>query len=229
MRLDKFIAHSAGLSRKQVKIALHHDQVCVDEQTVRNGGIIVNSVNTITLDGQVLALSGPRYFMLHKPKGVVCANQDASYPTVLDLLKETNSDTLQIAGRLDVDTTGLVLITDDGQWNHRATSPKVGKNKTYQVTTREAITQALIEALEAGVHLKGETKPCRPAQVKILDQRCAQLTINEGKYHQVKRMFAAAGNHVVALHRNSIGDIALDPTLTEGQYRPLNDIEINSI
>ncbi|MBU2885057.1 pseudouridine synthase [Gilvimarinus agarilyticus] len=229
MRLDKFIAHSSGLSRKEVKRALHQGIICIDNQPVKNGGTLVNEQQHITLDGQHLQLSGPRYFILHKPQGVVCANQDSSYPTALDLLSDEKQDGLQIAGRLDVDTTGLVLITDDGQWNHRATSPKVGKNKTYRVTTSEPISDAQLAELAAGVQLKGESKVCRAADITRLESSLALLTISEGKYHQVKRMFAAVGNHVVALHRQSIGDITLDTDLAEGQYRALTEREINSI
>lgn len=229
MRLDKFIAHASGLSRKQVKIALKRDEVCVDGKGVSNGGIIVSNNQQITLQGERLSLSGPRYFMLHKPQEVVCANSDANHPTVLDLLDEKNLTGLQIAGRLDQDTTGLVLITDDGQWNHRATSPATGKQKVYQVSTSEPITDAQVSALRAGIMLKGESKACKPAQLERLDTKLALLSISEGKYHQVKRMFAAAGNHVVALHRCAIGDITLDKQLAEGEYRALTQTEIDSI
>lgn len=229
MRLDKLIAHSTGLSRKEVKRALHRGEVCLNDQVVRDGGIPVRPEDLVTLNGTALHLPGPRYFMLHKPQGVVCANQDSDHPTVLDLLGEEKREGLQIAGRLDLDTTGLVLITDDGQWNHRATSPNNGKRKTYRVTTAAAITPAQIEALSAGIQLQGESKPCRPADLRLLDERQGLLSICEGKYHQVKRMFAAVGNRVEALHRLSIGDITLDADLAEGQYRPLTQSEINCI
>lgn len=188
MRLDKRIAHSTGLSRKAVKRALHRGEVCLNGQPVRDGGLIVSREDNISWNGQPLQLSGPRYFMLHKPRGFVCANQDSDHPTVLDLLDGERREGLQIAGRLDLDTTGLVLITDDGQWNHRATSPNRGKLKTYRVTVAETITADQVQALSAGIRLKGENRPCRPAELRLMDKKQALLSISEGKYHQVKRM-----------------------------------------
>src|SRR5690606_11265792 len=140
----------------------------------------------------------------------VCANSDSEHATVLDLLELPNKSTLQIDGRLDLDTTGLVLLTDDGQWNHRITSPKSKCTKTYLCHTAEPIPAATIAAFAAGVQLHGESKPTRPAQLELLGDSVARLKVCEGKYHQVKRMFAAVGNRIVRLHRESIGNIVLD-------------------
>ena len=168
----------------------------------------------------------PRYLMFNKPTGVVCANKDNDHATIFDTLFVSNVESLHVAGRLDIDTTGLVLITDDGQWLHKITSPKHEHNKVYLVDLDEAITDKQISILENGVQLKDEKNRCQPAQIEKLSDTQIRLTIHEGKYHQVKRMMAAVGNHLVKLHREKIANIALDTELAEGQWRELNENEI---
>ena len=189
--------------------------------------------DSVTLDGQYIEPPGPRYFMLHKPAGYVSATVDAAHPTALELLRgEPRCLDLQIAGRLDRDTTGLLLLTDDGDWNHRLTSPARQCEKVYRVQLRDPLSAQAIAQLEAGILLRGEQRPTRPARVAITDQtdrRQVLLTILEGKYHQVKRMFAATGNLVLGLHRERIGGITLDPNLGPGEYRPLTAAEVQSI
>jgi 16S rRNA pseudouridine516 synthase len=189
--------------------------------------------DSVTLDGQIIEPPRPRYFMLHKPAGYVSATVDTAHPTALELLRgEPRSLNLQIAGRLDRDSTGLLLLTDDGEWNHRLTSPARECEKVYRVQLRDPLSPQAIAQLEAGILLRGEQRPTRPARVAITDQtdrRQVRLTILEGKYHQVKRMFAATGNLVLGLHRESIGGIMLDPDLGPGEYRPLTATEVQSI
>lgn len=182
----------------------------------------------VTLDGQILQLPNPVYIMLNKPLGVVCTNSDATHPSVLDLLEGQPIESLQIAGRLDVDTTGLVLITDDGQWNHKITSPKRSTGKRYRVSTAEPINTSVIETFAKGILLRGETRETKPATLEILNTHLALLTITEGKYHQVKRMFAATGNKVTELHREAVGNIELDTILAPGKYRALTAHEISN-
>lgn len=171
--------------------------------------------------------------MLNKPTGCVSATTDAAHPTALDLLQgEPRHHELQIAGRLDMDTTGLLLLTDDGDWNHRLTSPVHQCQKVYRVQLREPITTDAVARLQAGIVLRGEKRPTRPAVVRITDcehQREVLLTILEGKYHQVRRMFAALGNLVVSLHREQVSGITLDPALLPGEYRRLTPEEVSSI
>jgi 16S rRNA pseudouridine516 synthase len=138
-------------------------------------------------------------------------------------------DTLHIAGRLDADTTGLVLITSDGQWSHKITSPKKDCGKRYLVELAEPVEQGLITEFAAGIALRNEDGLTKPAILEIVEPCLVRLTISEGKYHQVKRMFAAVGNRVVNLHRESIGEIELDAELALGEWRFLTDEEINSI
>jgi len=189
--------------------------------------------DSVTLDGQSIEPPGPRYFMLHKPAGYVSATVDTAHPTALELLRgEPRCLDLQIAGRLDRDTTGLLLLTDDGDWNHRLTSPARQCEKVYRVQLRDPLSPQAIARLEDGILLRGEQRPTRPARVAITDhteRRQVLLTILEGKYHQVKRMFAATGNLVLGLHRESIGGITLDPNLGPGEYRHLTAAEVQSI
>lgn len=229
MRLDRYISNASDYSRSQVKQLLRHGRVDVNGETVGNPSITVTSDDQICVDNMPIATPGPRYLMLNKPEGVVSASKDSDHPTVLDLLDEPRPEQLQIAGRLDIDTTGLLLITDDGQWNHRVTSPRSQCFKTYRVQVDQPLDEALIKKFADGLWLDGEKRRCLPAQLTITDAHHALLVISEGKYHQVKRMFAAVGNQVTALHRKQVGAIVLDPTLAPGQYRPLTQTEIDSV
>jgi 16S rRNA pseudouridine516 synthase len=166
--------------------------------------------------------------MLHKPIGYVSATVDSDHPTVLDLLDEPNKQALHIAGRLDIDTTGLVLITDDGQWSHRVMSPRHECQKTYHVILAAALVPDAEERLQAGILLNSEKQLTKPAMLERLNSNEVRLTISEGKYHQVKRTFAALDNRVTDLHRERIGAITLDQSLAPGAYRALTEAEINS-
>ncbi|GGE51960.1 pseudouridine synthase [Streptosporangium jomthongense] len=228
MRLDQFIATSSPLSRKEARRAIHAGGVEVNGEVWKETGKHVPAGAQVMLEGAQLTLPGERYLMLHKPEGVVSATRDSEYPTALDLLPAELTRNLHIAGRLDADTTGLLLLTTDGQWSHRITSPRVECPKTYRVSLSTPVSDSAIKTLEKGVLLNNDPKPTKPAQVRVLGQRLIELTISEGRYHQVKRMLAAVGNHVEALHRQSIGDIILDPALGPGAYRELTEQEIAS-
>lgn len=227
MRIDKFISTMTDYSRSDVKRLAKEKAIRVGDLLVTNTGLIIDpSANTVFLFDRPIAALTPRFFMLNKPQGVICATTDSHHKTVLDLLDEPNKAQLQIVGRLDKDTTGLVLITDDGQWNHRVTSPNRQCVKHYIVTLSNPLEQNLIEQFKKGFLLNNETKKTRPATLKIIDTHHAEIFIQEGKYHQVKRMFAACGNHVLALHRQAIGNIQLGTSLVVGDYRPLITTEI---
>ena len=229
MRLDKFLATCTELSRADAKKALHGNRVKIDGVVVKDGGVKVNASMAVSYDDQPLTLSGPRYIMLHKPADTLCSTIDEHYVSVLSLLDIERRGELHIAGRLDADTTGLVLVTDDGQWSHAITSPKKRCAKVYRVTLAEPLSAEAKTALETGVMLNGEDKPTLPAEVEMLAPTQMLLTICEGKYHQVKRMVAAVGNKVVALHRQQIGSVILDPTLAEGEWRFLTQAEISAL
>jgi len=229
MRLDKFIAGLTDFSRREVHIMVKRSRICVNGVIEKSAARILKTTDEVTVDDERVEAIAPRYLMLYKPAGVVCANTDSEHPTVIDLLSLPNKQDLQIAGRLDVDTTGLVLLTDDGQWNHRATSPTRKCSKTYLINTASPIASGTVELFKQGVQLHGEDKLTRPAELVIIDDHTARLSISEGRYHQVKRMFAAMGNRVVNLHRETIGSISLDPSLSPGEFRPLTAEEIGSI
>ena len=229
MRLDKFIAEQTGLTRSQAAKALKSGVVSVNEEIEKSGARKVSAEDIIRYEGELLEwLEGGQYFMLYKPQGYVCSHDDGEYPTVFQFFDYPLMNKLHTAGRLDVDTTGLVLLTDDGQWSHRITSPKHHCEKTYLVTLADPVEAFYAQQLAEGILLPGEKEPCLPAKMEILDDYNVNLTISEGRYHQVKRMFAALGNKVEALHRWRIGDIVLDESLEEGEYRTLSDEEIGS-
>lgn len=232
MRLDQFIASSSPLSRKEARRAIHASKVEVNGEVWKDTGKHLPAGAQVLLEGEQLTLQGERYIMLNKPAGVVSATQDSEHPTALDLLPAELTEVarnLHIAGRLDADTTGLLLLTTDGKWSHRVTSPRVDCPKTYRVNLSTPILDSTIKALETGVMLHQDPKPTKPAQVKVLEPKLVELIISEGRYHQVKRMLAAAGNHVEALHRQRIGDIILDSALEPGDYRELTENEIASV
>ncbi|CDG20936.1 Ribosomal small subunit pseudouridine synthase A [Xenorhabdus poinarii G6] len=230
MRLDKFLSQQLGISRNDVGRELRAGRVTVDEEIIRAGAYKLKSDQQVAYDGTILKqLNGPRYFMLNKPQGYVCSTDDPSNPTILYFIDEPVAHQLHSAGRLDIDTTGLVLLTDDGQWSHRITSPKHHCEKTYLVTLEHPIAEDTEQKFLTGVQLNGEKTLTKPALLEIIEPQRVRLTISEGRYHQVKRMFAAVGNHVVALHRERIGKIYLDPALASGEYRALTECEINSI
>ncbi|MES2826168.1 MAG: 16S rRNA pseudouridine(516) synthase RsuA [Pseudomonadota bacterium] len=228
MRIDKFIGNNSSLSRTLIHVAIKRGQVTRNGEVINKTNATMNITDTITLSGEIITAIQTRYIMLHKPTGYVCSNTDSEHPTVLDLIDIPRKESLQIAGRLDLDTTGLVLLTEDGQWNHLLTSPKKACYKSYLVTTSNPIDATTAATFTEGVLLHGETKLTLPAQLALISSHEARLEIQEGKYHQVKRMFAAVGNNVVALHRERIGNILLDPQLAPGKYRYLTDIEISS-
>lgn len=229
MRLDKYISNATDLSRTDVKKLIKSGLVSIDDETAKSGSQKVTDDQEIAIEGSTIQLMTTRYFMMNKPAGVVSATKDHTNPTALDLIYEHRNDQLQIAGRLDIDTTGLLLITDDGQWNHIVTSPRTDCKKIYAVELENAVSEDYHKKLEAGIALEGEKRRCLPATMQVIDDHHIQLSISEGKYHQVKRMITTLGNEVVSLHRLQIGGIALDPELEPGDYRPLTEEEIASI
>lgn len=227
MRLDRFLSKRPEFSRQDVRRLLLEARVQVDGQVQQDGLHEISAFSRIELDGQLLQAGEPaRYLMLHKPAGVVSATRDPQHRTVLDLLPEKQRAGLHIAGRLDGNTTGLLLLTNDGQWSRRLTLPTSKLPKVYRVATAEPITAEYVATFARGIYFAYEDLVTQPAQLEILASHRARLTLTEGRYHQVKRMFGHFRNRVTALHRESIGPIRLDPALQPGQHRPLTTEEI---
>lgn len=225
LRLDKLISARSNLSRVEAKQAICRRQVYVDglRQTDPSSKWLESS--TFTLAGQNLSSVEDLYLVLHKPLGFVSARADGTSPILLDLVPHNfRRPDLQIVGRLDKDTSGLIFLTTDGQWNHRVTSPKKACKKRYIATLDRPVEAHYIESMAEGILLNNEDKPTLPSTLTILDSHTAQLEIQEGRYHQVRRMFAALGNHVVSLHRVSIGQVSLCD-LKEGEVRMLTTEE----
>ncbi|EAQ65483.1 hypothetical 16S rRNA uridine-516 pseudouridylate synthase [Marinomonas sp. MED121] len=226
MRLDYYLAHAANLSRKEAKIAIAKGRVLVNGESKLKANSPVTDLCDVILDKSPLSFQQNRYYMMYKPAGVVCALQDDEHDVVLDLLPHEIQKELKIVGRLDKDTTGLLLLTTDGQWLHKITSPKHDCPKTYLVDLADEITKDAIEALEKGVLLKGEIDLTKPAKVVSHTEKQISLTISEGKYHQVKRMLAAVGNKVEALHRTQIGEVCLSQDMALGEFTELSPEQV---
>ena len=229
MRLDRYLSKVSPLSRSQAQKAIRAGRVTVNGKALKQASMAVAPTAEVRFDGEPLVKPAHRYFMLCKPKGYVCSSSDRHNSTVLELLHEPVLAGLHFAGRLDVDATGLVLITDDGVWSHQITSPRRNCPKCYLVTLAEPLSAQSADKLRAGVQLRGEQRPTKPAELTCLSDTVVRLTITEGRYHQVKRMLAAVGNRVIGLHRESIANLDLDSDLEPGEYRPLSGSEIVSL
>ncbi|EGW53971.1 16S rRNA pseudouridine(516) synthase RsuA [Candidatus Endoriftia persephonae] len=229
MRLDRYLSNVTTLTRSQAQKAICGGRVSVDGEPQKQPSLNVMEAAAVSLDGGLVARHEPRYFMLHKPEGYVCSTEPELHPGVLDLLDEATAMGLHFVGRLDIDTTGLLLITDDGAWSHRILAPARKCSKRYLVTLAESLSERDAERLRQGILLCSEARPTKPVQLQLVSSNSCRLTITEDRYHQVKRMFAALGNRVVVLHRERIGALQLDPDLSPGNYRALTEDEISGI
>jgi pseudouridine synthase len=227
MRLDRFLSNLPQFSRQQVRLLLIEKRIRVDGRVVSDPHHEVRDFSRIEYDAQLLQAGKPaRYFMLHKPPGCVSATQDPEHPTVLDLLDEPDKHDLHIAGRLDFNTSGLMLITNDGHWSRHLTQPQTKMPKVYYVETEQVIGAEYVTQFNEGIYFAYEDLTTQPAGLQLLGPCSARLSIVEGRYHQVKRMFGYFNNKVVRLHRESIGPLVLDSQLAPGQYRPLSPEEV---
>jgi len=229
IRLDRLLSQSTGLSRKQARGQIKARKVTCDGELVNNASQLMDESSVLRWRGESFALRGSIYLMMHKPAGLVCATQDLDEPTVMGLLPEEWMEKLHIVGRLDKDTTGLLLLTDDGDWSHRVASPKYRSAKVYRAFLAEDLVNDAEERFAEGILLRGESKPTLPAKLQRVQPREALLTLHEGRYHQVKRMFAALNNRVVKLHREQIGGLALDPEVEEEDWRELTVEEVEAV
>lgn len=229
MRLDKFLCDTAGLTRTEAKNAVKKGQIAVNGQVQNTADFKVKeNTDTVTFQGKPLSYAAFHYYMLHKPAGVITATEDKKESTVMDILREEKVKNLFPVGRLDKDTEGLLLITDDGELAHNLLSPKKHVDKEYLVKVRDSISEEDCRKLSEGVDI-GDEKPTAPAKVERVAEKEILLTIREGRFHQVKRMLQAVGNEVLYLKRLSMGSLRLPEDLEKGAYRPLSEEEIYKI
>lgn len=226
MRLDRFLVRLGTHPCKEVARLLADGRVMVDGTIEHSGLRRINRFTRIELDGEGLQDTPAVYLMLHKPAGYLSATTDPQHPTVMELIDHPSRDELHLAGRLDRASTGLLLLTNDGRWSRQVTEPIEEISKVYRVTTREVISPETAAIFSEGIYFAYEDLTTRPAVLEILAPQEALLTIHEGRYHQVKRMFHAVGNQVLSLHRESIGPLVLDETLPSGTFRHLSAEEV---
>lgn len=221
MRLDRFLASQAGMSRKDAASSIRHGSVLVDGKMAKQADMkIVPGAQTVLLNGAAVSYHKFIYIMMNKPAGVLSASRDREAKTVLDLLPDACiRPGLFPAGRLDKDTTGLLIITDNGGYAHKMLSPKKHVYKRYKALLRETVTEENLLRLRGGI--AWGTEQYAPARVRMENDHTAIIDIHEGRFHQVKRMFEACGNEVVSLARTRIGGLLLDPMLTPGEARML--------
>lgn len=227
MRLDKFLCETLSVSRKEAKDYIKKNELTVNGKRITDNGFILDEINDkVFLDSKELKYEKFVYYMLNKPAGVVSATNDNTSKTVIDLLKDENKKDLFSVGRLDKDTVGLLLITNDGEFSHYLISPKHHVYKTYNVKLLKSINKEAVKKLEEGVELVGDGIT-KPARVEVISDHEINLSICEGMFHQVKRMLIAVDNEVVFLKRISIGNLKLDDNLKEGDYRRLSVEELD--
>ena len=233
MRLDRLLAQEK-VSRKAMKQAILKKEILVDDCPASS---LAQNVDTglqkLVFQGRIIQGYEHNYLMLHKPNGVVTASKDKKLPTVMDLVpKNIQSDQLYAIGRLDRDTTGLLLMTDNGPLGFQLLHPQYHVDKTYQVKVNGPLSSDHIQKFKDGIVFLDGTL-CKPAKLEILSSSPsssqASITISEGKFHQVKKMFLSVGVKVISLKRVQFGDFTLDPELAEGQFRPLNLEELEMI
>ncbi len=224
-RLDKLLADGANLTRSRARAAIVSGRVRVEDEVCRDFSKRVEAGANIFLDNSPVNYKKFVYIMLNKPKDFVCSTSDRDNATVLELIDGFKSSAIFPVGRLDKDSTGLCLLTDDGELGHKITAPSTHLKKQYIVHLDTEPTDAMVQSFSKGIQLRGE-KLCKPAELTMLDGNICKVSITEGKYHQIKRMFAVVGARVLELHRFAIGSLVLDKNLKLGEFRELSKAEL---
>jgi len=235
-RLYRFISHTLfkrnpqnPVSKKQVRLLLAQQRVKVDGLPAESIRQPIDFFCRVELDGELLQNNRPLYLMLYKPVGVVTAVTDDEHKTVIDLIDHPEKEQLHHVGRLDLNTSGLLLLTNDGDWSTALTLPDKSVEKCYEVELARPVTDEYVQGFAEGIWFDYEGVMTRPARLEILGAHHARVWLTEGRYHQVKRMFGHFRNEVVKLHRSSLGSLQLDPTLKPGHWRPLTLQELESL
>jgi 16S rRNA pseudouridine516 synthase len=239
-RIDRYMSKKLNINRRDIKLMLAQGRIVINGDVIREIETIVEEFDHVLLDGELLQDKKAVYIMMNKPIGVVSATKDNLHKTVIDLLpkdflsnelspsKEIDHE-LHIVGRLDLNTSGLLLLTNDSRWSRKIMSPEAKVKKVYKVTLENNVTEETVTAFAKGMYFPFENITTLPAKLTILTHNVAEVVLMEGKYHQIKRMFGRFRNPVLALHRSSVGSLELDETLAAGESRALRSYEVNSI
>lgn len=228
-RLDRYLSKTLGINRRDVKPLLAQGRVQVDGRSVGGTDHLIDEFSHVSIDDRLLQAKLPVYVMFHKPVGILSATSDPQHTTVIDMLQRPDKDDLHIVGRLDRGSSGLLLLTNDGRWSRALMAPECDVPKVYLVTLQNPLTSDYVKAFAEGMYFGYEDITTRPARLEILEERLARVTLVEGRYHQIKRMFGRFRNPVLALHRTAIGNLPLDPALAPGQSRELTPVELKGI
>lgn len=225
-RLDRFISKNTGTNRKFVRVLLAQSKITVDGEIAKDTQRLITPFNEVTLDGVLLQKRTAVYLILNKPQGIISATKDPVHPTVLDLIDPGLHESLHIVGRLDRNSSGLMLLTNDGSWSSFITQPDNKVIKRYIVQVEKDICEACIKAFFEGIYFPYEDITTLPASINLLSPRKAIIELKEGKYHQIKRMFGRFRNPVLSIHRAAIGNLELPTQLEPGTYRHLTKTEL---
>lgn len=224
-RLDRFISKSIGVTLREVQRLVARGEVRVNGQRACAINQQLDQFSQVEVGTKTLPYQTPVYLMMNKPAGVVSACKDKKHITVLDLFEHPQKEQLHIVGRLDFNSTGLLLLTNDGQWSRAISLPSSMFTKTYQVTLQERVSEQCARAFASGMYFAYENQITQPAELRGVGKNTAEVVLHEGKYHQIKRMFGRFDNSVLALHRSAVGPVELDAGLAPGAIRELNASE----
>ncbi|BFM12785.1 16S rRNA pseudouridine(516) synthase [Simiduia litorea] len=229
VRLDRYLKKALSLARAEVQLLLARGEVFLDGECAKDIQQLVGEFTQVVVAGRLLQNRQPHYIQLHKPPGIVSATRDHKHKTVIDLITADCAAELHLVGRLDFNSTGLVLLTNDGRWSRRLTNPASGVEKHYRVTLDKPITPDIVAAFTKGMHFGFEDIITRPVRTSFTDPLCVDLYLHEGRYHQIKRMFGHFQITVLSLHRLAIGNVVLDSKLAEGEWRALTAAEVSGL
>ncbi|MGB1239367.1 MAG: pseudouridine synthase [Pseudomonadales bacterium] len=228
-RIDKLIAQTLQVSKKSVRQLVAAKRIFLNDTLCERVDTIIGPFDKVQVDEKVLPYHTAQYWMLHKPAGVVSATKDSEHTTAVSLLPPSASTNLHIAGRLDLNSTGLLLLTNDGRWSKALSDASNQVTKRYQVELKEPLDERYVEAFHKGMYFSYEDMTTAPAELIILSTHRAEVILTEGRYHQIKRMFGRFRNQVISLHRSEIGNLALCPSLAQGQSRALREDELQQL